>query len=365
MIASAGASDYRRALEILLTDPGVDLVIVVFVPPHMIVPDDVASAIAEVAAHHAKPVLDVFMAKEEFYEHFPRRHPESPPIFRFTESAARAASELYHYQRWQQRPVGQVRTFDVKREVAVRLVQQNLARGGGIMPQEDAFALVEAYGIPVASVVRVTNAVEAATAAERLGYPIVLKVADRRIVHKSDVEGVALGLETAEEVGRALEKMRDRIASQLGIEDVEAFVLQRQAAPGREVILGMTLDPLFGPLVMFGSGGRYVEVFQDIVFRVLPLTDIDAHDMVRAIKGFPLLRGFRGEGAVDIDMAEEAILRLSQLVGDFDCIEELDLNPFILAPKRQDCLVVDARIKLSSWPQCRIAVDPPPTPPMW
>jgi acetyltransferase len=141
--------------------------------------------------------------------------------------------------------------------------------------------------------------------------------------------------------------MRDRVQARLGITDVEGFVVQREVATGREVILGMTLDPLFGPLIMFGSGGRYVEVFRDIVFRVLPLTDVDARDMVRSIKGFPLLRGFRGESPVDIAVAEEAILRLAQLVSDFDCIEELDLNPFILAPERQDCVVVDVRIKLA------------------
>jgi acetyl coenzyme A synthetase (ADP forming)-like protein len=348
MIASATADQYRRSLEIALADPGVDIAIVVFVPPHMIVPDDVAIAITEVSRRHNKTVLSVFMAKEEFYEHFPRRHPDAPPLYRFTESAAHAASELYHHQRWRERPIGQVRTFQVQHDVAARLVEQAQARGGGFMTQEEAFALVEAYGIPVAPVVRVANAVEAAVASERLGYPVVLKVEDTRIVHKSDVEGVATGLQSAEDVSRALETMRSRVHALRGISDIEAFVVQNQVVSGREVILGMTLDPLFGPLVMFGSGGRAVEVFKDIVFRVLPLTDVDAHDMVREIKGFPLLRGFRGEAPVDIDVAEEAVLRLAQLVSDFDCIEEMDLNPFLLAPQRQNCRAVDVRIKLAA-----------------
>jgi acetyltransferase len=347
MIASARADQYRRALEVLLADPGVDLAIVVFVPPHMVVPDDVADAITDVAAHHKKPVLSVFMAKEEFYESIPRRHAGAPPIYRYTESAARAAAELDRYRRWQERPSGQVRTFDVHRDVAAHVVQQCLARGGGWLPQEDAFALLAAYGIPAAPVLRVATAVEAATAAERLGYPVVLKVDDPRIVHKSDVDGVALDLETAEDVERAVATMRAAVSRGLGFADVEGFIVQRQAPAGREVILGMTLDPLFGPLVAFGSGGRAVEVFQDVVYRVLPLTDADAHDMVRAIKGYPLLRGYRGESPVDLDLAEESLLRLAQLVSDFDCIEDLDLNPFILAPRRQDCLVVDARVRIA------------------
>jgi acetyltransferase len=347
MIASARAQDYRRALEVLLADPAVDLAIVVFVPPHMVVPDDVAEAITEVTRHHSKPVLSVFMAKEEFYESVPSRHPEAPPIYRYTESATRAAAELHHYARWRDRPMGQVRTFDMQRDAAVPLVESALARGGGWMPQEEAFALLEAYGIPVAPVVRVATAVEAATAAERLGYPVVLKVDDSRIVHKSDIDGVAMNLVSAEEVTRAVETMRASICSALKFDDVEGFVVQTQAVSGREVILGVTQDPLFGPLLAFGSGGRAVEVFQDLVFRVLPLTDVDAHEMVRGIKGYPLLRGFRGESPVDLDFAEEVLLRLAQLVSDFDCIEEMDVNPFLLAPQRAHCVAVDVRIRIS------------------
>ena len=130
--------------------------------------------------------------------------------------------------------------------------------------------------------------------------------------------------------------------------ELHSFVVQRQAAAGREVILGMAQDPLFGPLLMFGSGGRHVEVFQDIAFRVLPLTDVDAHEMVASIKGYQLLTGFRGEPAVDLVMAEEMVLRLAQLVSDFDCIQEMDINPFILASHRANCMAVDVRIRLAS-----------------
>ncbi|MFQ5599127.1 MAG: acetate--CoA ligase family protein [Candidatus Krumholzibacteriia bacterium] len=348
MIASARPEDYRRALEVILDDPGVDLAIVVSVPPHMLVPDDVAEAITDVSRHHSKPVLGTFMAKEEFYEHFPRRHPDCPPLYRFPEAAARAAAQLYRYHRWQERPSGEVRRFEVNRATVVRLTQAQLSRGGGPMSQEDCYTLLQAYGIPVAPVVRVHDAVEAATAAENLGYPAVLKASDSRIVHKSDAGGVALNLGSAEEVEQALEAMRQSVQRAAGIEELEAFVVQRQAPAGREVILGMTHDPLFGPLLMFGSGGRHVEVFKDITFRVLPLTDVDAHEMIRSIKGFPLLSGFRGEPAVDLKTAEEMILRLAQLVSDFDCIQEMDINPFILTPQRADCIAVDVRIQLSA-----------------
>ena len=347
MIASATAEDYRRALEVLLSDPGVDLVLVISVPPHMLVPDDVAGAITDVTRHHTKPVLSTFMAKEEFYETFPRLHPESPPLYRFPESAARAAAALHRYHRWQRRPAGVVRTFAVDRDQAARLTLGSLARGGGQMAQEDAFALLHAYGIPVATVQRVHDARAAVAAARTLGTPVVLKVADARIVHKSDAGGVALNLRSAEEIERAFLTMNERVRETHGF-DAEGFVVQRQAPAGREVILGMAQDPLFGSLLMFGSGGRHVEVFKDIVFRVLPLTDVDAQEMIASIKGYPLLAGFRGEAPVDLSFTEELVLRLAQLVSDFDCIQEMDINPCILAPQRSDCVAVDVRIRLAA-----------------
>jgi acyl-CoA synthetase (NDP forming) len=215
------------------------------------------------------------------------------------------------------------------------------------MSQEDAFAVLQAYGIPIAPVARVHDAAEAVREAARLGWPVVLKAADARIVHKSDVGGVALDLCTPGDVERALAGMRDSIRRGAGLE-VEAFVVQRQAPPGREVILGVTHDPLFGPLVMFGSGGRYVEVFRDVTHRVLPLTDVDAHEMIRATKGYALLSGFRGEPPVDLVTAEEMILRVAQLVSDFDCVQEMDVNPFLLAPQRADCMAVDVRIRVAA-----------------
>jgi acetyltransferase len=345
MIASAGADDYGRALEVLLDDEGVDLAIVVSVPPHMLVPDDVAQAITEVSRQHAKPVLGTFMAKEEFYEHLPQRHPDCPPLYRFPESAVRAASQLYRYRRWRKRPIGEVRSFEIDRDKAARLLQAQLERGGGAMPQGNCFALLRAYGIPVADVVHVGDAQEAAQAAEGIGYPVVVKVADTRVVHKSDVGGVALDLKDDEQITAAVDAMRDSVRKTQGI-DVDGFVVQKQAPVGREIILGVSQDPLFGPLLMFGSGGRYVEVLKDIALRVLPLTDVDAHEMVESIRGYPLLAGFRGEQAVDLVTAEEMILRLAQLVTEFDCIHEMDINPFLLAPRRADCMAVDVRIRL-------------------
>ncbi len=358
MIASASAEDYRRALEVLLCDPGVDLSIVVSVPPHMLVPDDVATAITSIAVRHPKPVLATFMAKEEFYEHFPRHHPDSPPLYRFPESAARAAAALYRFQRWQSRPAGEVRSFEVDRERALRLTQEQLGRGGGAMTQDDGFALLQAYGIPVAAVRRVHDERDAVAAAAAMGYPVVLKAADARIVHKSDLGGVALNLRDAGELTTALRSMREHIRTRGGFE-VEGFVVQRQAPAGREVILGVAQDPLFGPLLMFGSGGRHVEVFQDITFRVLPLTVVDAHEMTAAIKGYPLLTGFRGEPAVDLRMLEEMILRVAQLVSDLDCIQEMDINPFILSPRRADCMAVDVRVRLAP-PETSGAEQPRP-----
>jgi acetyltransferase len=348
MIASASAEHYSRALEILLEDRGVDIALVVSVPPHMLVPDDVAEAITAVTRRHSKPVLATFMAKEEFYEHFPRRHPECPPLYRYPESAARAAAALDRYRRWCARPAGEVQTFTVDRESVERITRAQLQRGGGSLPQDDAFAVLRAYGIPTLRVQRVRDARAACAAAARLGYPVAVKVADARILHKSDVGGVALGLDTPRKVEEAIERMRINVREALGFDDIDGFLVQEQAQAGREVVLGVTNDPLFGPLVMFGSGGRAVEVFRDVAFRVLPLTDVDASEMVRSIKGFALLQGFRGDPPVDVRLAEEILQRLAQLVSDFDCIAEMDINPFVLTPERGGCVAVDVRVILVS-----------------
>jgi len=180
-----------------------------------------------------------------------------------------------------------------------------------------------------------------------VGYPLVLKVEGEGIIHKSDIGGVVVGIKNSDELHAARKIIEERVADADAVDRVKGFFVQEMAESGKEVILGMSMDDKFGPLIMFGMGGKYVETLKDISFRVMPVTGLDAWEMVQSIKGYPILQGVRGEERVDIEYIVESIQRLSQLVSDVHCLEELDINPFIFTPDREGCKIVDARIKIS------------------
>jgi acetyltransferase len=199
-----------------------------------------------------------------------------------------------------------------------------------------------AYGIPLAESCFAVSADAAVEAAEELGWPVVLKVEAPSVVHKTDVGGVRLRLQDADDVREAFAE----IDSALGSGRMEGVRIQRMVEGGRETVIGMTNDRLFGPLVMFGLGGIHVEVLKDVVFRIAPISGIDAAEMVRSLRGDALLAGVRGEPPVAFGALEEAILRVSQLVLDLPEIAEMDVNPFLAFPEREKCLAVDGRIRL-------------------
>jgi acetyltransferase len=192
----------------------------------------------------------------------------------------------------------------------------------------------------------VRSAEEAVAAAKEMGFPAVLKVGGRRIVHKSDVGGVILDIGSALEMEGAFGQISRAVRALDHDHEAEGFLVQPMAKPAREVIVGMSADPVIGPVLLFGIGGKYVEVFQDTAVRIPPLTDVDAREMVESIRGYPLLEGVRGEPGVAMPVVHDALLRLSALVGDLPEIAEIDLNPFLLSPDAAACRIVDARIRL-------------------
>jgi acyl-CoA synthetase (NDP forming) len=207
-----------------------------------------------------------------------------------------------------------------------------------------ALEVCQGYGIPVAEWATASSPDEALEVADRLGYPLALKVLSPHISHKSDVGGIALGIEDEESLKRAYDEMLSQVQEKAPDVPLEGFLLQRMISGGREVILGGKRDPSFGPVVMFGLGGVYVEVFDDVAFRVAPLTGEDAEEMIAEVKGSRLLRGIRGEKPSDVEAAVDCLLRLSQLLQDFPAIAEVDINPLIVLEK--GAKAVDARIVL-------------------
>jgi acetate---CoA ligase (ADP-forming) len=351
MIATATPESYRIALEAVLADPNVDAAIAAFVPPLRVRQQDVARSI--VAARHAfpdKPMLAVLMGRAGLPEGRADLRDAGIPGYIFPEAAARALAGMYRYRRWLERPAGAVMEYDVRREEVTAIIER--ARAGGadaaadFLERDDVLAILDAYGIPTVRSIAAADADAAAAAARELGLPVVLKIDSPDVVHKTDVGGVVLDIRSEDEVRTAFNVMVTRVGEQVPGAQIDGVIVEQFVRGGRETIIGVSQDPSFGPVLMFGLGGIYVEALQDVTFRVQPVSDIDAHEMVQSIRGVRLLQGMRGEPASDFAAIEETIQRVSQLVGDHPSIIEMDINPFVAF--EDGGLALDARIRIAA-----------------
>jgi len=346
LIASATAETYRDVLALVLQDPNVDAVIVSVVPPPLgSKAKDVAEAIVQVAASRRDiPVMAVLMGRQGIPAGMRELLVAGMPGYIFPESAARALAAMNRYREWLERPAGTEHRFPADAGRVAGILKGAAAEGREKLTEAEAMEVLGAYGIPTVPWRRAVSADEAAAAARAIGFPVVLKVISASIVHKSDVGGVVLGLSSEKEVREGYARMLQRVKERAGVVPESVFV-QAMIPGGRETIVGSTRDPKAGPLLMFGLGGLAVEVLKDVVFRVHPVTDVDAREMVRGIRGFGFLEGVRGEPAVDLVALEEIIQRVSQLVGEHEAILEMDINPLVAFPDR--VLALDARFRIA------------------
>jgi len=347
MIASATPPGYRAALAALLDDPGVDSALAIFVPPLGIKQADVAEAIATVAGDHPeKPVLAVLMGREGLPQGKAELHEVGVPAYIFPESAARALSALCRQREWCERPLPPAEELAVDRETAGRLVAEALSAGRNRLGEAESLALLKAYGIPTAMASQARTAEDAVALAGAVGGAVAMKIVSPEIVHKTDVGGVRVGVEGPAAVRAAFEEIVASAKRAVPGATIHGVLVQEMVRGGRETIAGVTRDPSFGPLVMFGLGGIFVEVLRDVVFRVAPITRRDAADMIAGLRGARLLEALRGSPAADRRAIEDVLLRLSRLAGDFPEIMELDVNPLLAFPER--AVAVDARVMLRS-----------------
>ncbi len=345
MIASATPAGYRSALTSLLADPVMDSVVAIFVPPLGVSQVDVSEAIAEAAiAHRGKPVLAVLMGHEGLPAGKAGLHHAGIPAYVFPESAARALSALWRQAEYQSRPLEPAERLPIDRDRVARALRGGGGNGVRKLPELEALEVLAAAGIPTAEARLVRSATEARDAAEAIGLPVALKVVAPTIVHKSDAGGVSLGLETADQVAEEYEQLLVRVAGAEPDAVVSGVLVERMLAPGREAIVGATRDPSFGPVVMVGLGGIYVEAFRDVAFRLPPLARAEVRRMIRSLRGVPLLDGIRGMPAVDFGALEDAVLRVGELMLAFPEITELDVNPLVLYP--DGARAADARVVL-------------------
>ncbi|HEV8240155.1 MAG TPA: acetate--CoA ligase family protein [Thermoanaerobaculia bacterium] len=342
MIASAGPTEYRQVLAEVLAEPEIDLALAIHVTPRVGDPTDVLEAATAAAATAPdKPVLAVMMAEEGFYAASQQR-PALLPVYRFPEAAAGALAQLCAYADWRRRaPEGPASALAADDERVERLLAR---RGSGYLPVAAALELMDAYRIPVARWRHVELAEQIEPAAAELGYPVVLKATGAALLHKSELGAVAVDLRDAKELAAALAAMNERLATAGVVPD--GFLLQEHRRGGQEVIFGVGTDPRFGPLLLFGLGGKYVEVLDDVRVALPPLTQGDAARLVRSIRSLRLLLGVRGEAPADLAVLEDVLLRLSQLVTRHPRIEELDLNPFLAMPVAASSAALDVRVRI-------------------
>jgi acetyl coenzyme A synthetase (ADP forming)-like protein len=352
MIASAPPEHFRRAVQTVLAADGVDSLIVIFIPIGVATSEEVARAVTEgvaaarAAGHNVKPVLACMMA-EGGTNPLPIDG-ATIPVYEFPEAAGRALSKIEAYAEWRAKPPGVTPDFDdidphQAREICAGALK---ARGAGWLSTDETRAVLVAIGLPLPAGGTAQTADEAAKLARAVGFPVALKLASHSIVHKTEIGAVRLNLADEESVRRAFEEIRSRLARNGMLGAMDGVLVQPMILSGVEVMVGVTADPLFGPLIAFGLGGIHVEILGDVCFRITPLTDRDAAEMAREIRGFRLLEGYRGHPAADVAAIEQMLLRVSRLVEEVPEIGELDLNPVFALPPGQGCVIADARIRV-------------------
>ena len=356
IIASATAEQYRQALATVLDAPEVDAVILIYIPPLVTRPEEVASAVREVVASHQgeKPLVACFMMSRGSPVNLQLDNNRYIPSFVFPEYAVQALAQAYSYTRYREMPEGKVPSFpDIDSEKASDFLHASVkvTEEGTWLPPEVAINLIQMYGIPVVPTVSAASATEAAKKAKELGFPVVMKLRSSTIIHKTDVGGVILGLKSAEKVRQAFNDITRRL-KELGREDeMEGVMLQPMVSGGQEVIVGVSQDPVFGPLVMVGLGGVQVEMIKDVAFSLHPLIDLDPERMLRQLKSLPMLTGWRGSHPRDVNALKEVLLRFSALIEDFPEIDQMEINPLIVFDEGKGCAAVDARVLVRAFPE--------------
>jgi acetyltransferase len=345
LIADADAKRYRLAVDAVLKDPNVDALLVISVPP--IVEDEVAVArsIWQAAKKQSKPVVSTFLGRREQSPGVNELVQHSVPTYLFPESAARALAAMRRYQEYLERDEGTYRRFRVRRKRSREIVETAVQERRTRLHEMEALELLRCYGFRIVRSRLVSDLPQAQAAAEEIGYPVAFKAVHPEILHKTDYGAVVLDIRTRQELEDHHRTLARRLAKE-GFE-IKEWMVQEYARGGKETIMGMNFDEKFGPMLVFGLGGIYVEVLNDVVFRLTPLTDADALRMVQGIRSYPILEGVRGEPPSDVAGLAESLQRLSQLVQDFPEIEAVDINPYLVFEEGKGCKVVDARILLT------------------
>ncbi|MFH1829552.1 MAG: acetate--CoA ligase alpha subunit [Pseudomonadota bacterium] len=346
ILGDAKASVYGSALEAVLSDDQVDAAIVLLTPQAMVDAKEAAHAIVSAASKSDKPVMASFMGADQVARGIEFLQTNRIPHYATPERAVEALRMMAEYKIWREKPKRVIKRFSVNTTKVNRVISLSRKRRQLNISEQDSKAILAAYGFTVPQATLSFSAEDAVNAASIIGYPVVMKIVSPDVIHKSDVGGVKLGLSGPSEVRDAYELMISRIRNLMPDARLQGVLIQEMVADGREIIVGMTRDPQFGPMLMFGLGGVYVEVLRDVSFQLAPITADDAIQMLMGTKTYNLLKGVRGEKSVDMQLVAECIQRISQLAMDFPAIEQMDINPLKVSSEHARAVVVDARMKI-------------------
>ncbi len=344
MIGDAHSDRYEAAVSAVLADPNVDQALVILTPQSMTDIEEIARGVVEVRRNTDKPIVCSFMGASDVQVGVDILQEAHIPHYVLPEWACTAMADVQRILKWRRMELTEFEPLPVDRTAAEKVLTDLPA---GYLREDQALAVLQAYGFPVPEHRLCENADDAVAFAESIGYPVVLRVVSPQIVHKSDVKGVVLDLLDADAVRHAHEEMMEQIAKLQPDAEIVGVIVRGMIPQGHEVILGAKRDAAFGPTLMFGLGGVFVSILKDVTFALAPIDAGTASRMVRGVKAFLLLEGARGTGAADIEGIEQSLRRLGQLVTDFERISELDINPLIAATEGGGNAVADVRIRLS------------------
>jgi acetyltransferase len=346
VIGDAAKDRYENTLATVLADRGVDAVLIILTPQSMTDAIGTAEAIVRIAENTIKPILCAFMGIMDVSDGVKLLQKHKVPVYQFPESAARSLGALREGMKWLFRKILPPYNLVYDREKAGKIIDQYLSQGRYVLGELDGNEILKCYGFNILPMALAKTADEARQIAGKLGYPVVMKIVSPQILHKSDAGGVKVRLENDEAVEAAFGQIMENAKKYDPDAHLEGVLVQQMAPAGKEVILGVTHDPVFGHAVMFGLGGIFVEVYKDVAFRLSPMGRNVARRMVKSIKGYPILKGLRGEAPSDIEEIEKNIVSLKALVDDHPVIRELDINPLFVHEAGKKTTVADIIIRL-------------------
>ena len=338
---------YRFALDTVLRDENVDGVIAILIPQAVTKVAETANVIADVVQGHDKPVLPCFMGQHTTQVGIEILRDRKIPNYHYPERAVNAMRAMVGRWRWLERPPREIEKFDVRRDQVEGALARVRADGRLTVGDAEARQIMEAYGITIPEAQLAHDPDEAVEIAQRIGYPVVMKIASPDILHKTDIGGVKLNLMGDSDVRDTFDLLMYRASRYMPEADIWGALVQRMVPQGKEVIIGINRDPQFGPLLLLGLGGIYVEVLKDVSFRIAPITRWEAEEMITELRSYPLLRGLRGEKPSDLEAIADCMLRVSQLAVDFPEIVELDVNPLIVHEEGKGAVAIDMRLVLA------------------